>query len=310
MTWVFLVVGAQLINAFVAVADKYLVTDERRMPKPFVYAFYTSLVTAFWLVIYFFGFIPSLRDYGVPSFANVKMPTLEVVALAFFSAYTFFMAIVSLYGTLKRADTSDVMPVVGAVSAISTFGLAVLFLGEYHSPDFIWGIALLAIGTFLVSHLRFTNNIALAAIHSGLFFALHYIAMKGMFIATSFDDAFFWSRVALVLFALSWLLVPNYLEIIRSQSKTTSRHTGLMVFGNKILAGVAAFMILKATDWGDVAAVQALDGLKFVFILIIGLVFAGFLPESVREKDRSFKTVVRKLLYVTIILIGFILLFR
>lgn len=310
MSWVFLVVGAQIINAFVAVADKYLVTDEKRMPRPFVYAFYTSIVTAFWLVIYLFGFVPSLRDYGIPSLSNIQMPTLEVVALAFFSAYTFFMALVSLYGTLKRADTSDVMPVVGAVSAISTFGLAFLFLGTYDSPDFVWGIALLAIGTFLVSHLRFTPNIALAAIHSGLFFALHYIAMKGMFIATSFDDAFFWSRIALVLFALSWLLVPNYLELIREQSRSTTKKTGLMVFSNKILAGIASFMILKATDWGDVAVVQALDGLKFVFILLIGLIFARFLPESVGEKDRSFKTIVRKLLYVSIILIGFFLLFK
>ena len=140
MSWVFLVVGAQIINAFVAVADKYLVTDEKRMPRPFVYAFYTSLVTGFWLVIYLVGFVPSLREYGIPSLLNVRMPTLEVVALAFFSAYTFFMALVSLYGTLKRADTSDVMPVVGAVSAIGTFGLSLLFLGAHSSPDFIWGI--------------------------------------------------------------------------------------------------------------------------------------------------------------------------
>lgn len=110
MSWVILAAGAQLINAFVAIGDKYLVTDEKRMPKPFVYAFYTCLVTAFWLVIYLFGFIPGLASYGVPQFANVKTPTLDVVALSFFSAYTFFMALVSLYGTLKRADTSDVMP--------------------------------------------------------------------------------------------------------------------------------------------------------------------------------------------------------
>jgi uncharacterized membrane protein len=310
MSWILLVVGAQLINAVVAIGDKYLVTDEKRLPKPFVYAYYTSLVTAFWLLIYFLGFVPFFQQYGVPSFYNIKLPTLEVVALAFFSAYTFFMALVSLYGTLKRADTSDVMPVIGSVSAISTFGLSFLFLGTYHSPDFIWGIALLAIGTFLVSHLRFTSNIALAAVHSGLFFALHYIAMKGMFIATNFDDAFFWSRIALVLFALSWLLVPNYLTLIKEQNKKTSRHTGFMVFGNKILAGIASFMILKATDWGDVAVVQALDGLKFVFILLIGLLLSRFLPDSVGERDRSFKTVARKFLYVIVILIGFVFLFK
>lgn len=310
MSWLLLAAAAQLINAVVAIGDKYLVTDEKRMPKPFVYAFYTSLLTAFWLLIYFLGFIPGLSELGAPSFSNIQMPTLEVLALSFFSAYTFFMALVSLYGTLKRADTSDVMPVVGAVSAVGTFGLSYLFLDTHFSPDFIWGVLLLAVGTLLVSHLRFSSNIALAAIHSGLFFALHYIAMKGMFIATNFDDAFFWSRVALVVFALSWLLVPNYLELIWDQNKATTRKTGFMVFGNKILAGVAAFMILKATDMGDVAVVQASDGLKFVFILLIGFIFARFLPKAARETDRSLRTIIRKFLYVAIICIGFVILFR
>lgn len=310
MSWILLATGAQLINAIVAIGDKYIVTDQKRMPKPFVYAFYTCLVTAFWLLIYPLGFIPQLAELGVPQFGNVRLPTLEVVGLSFFSAYTFFLAIVSLYGTLKRADTSDVMPVVGAVSAVTTFGLSYMFLSGQHSPNFIWGILLLATGTFLVSHLRWTTNVALAAVHSGLFFALHYIAMKGLFLATNFDDGFFWSRVALVLFALSWLLVPNYLEVIKQQGKKTSRHTSLMVFGNKILAGVAAFMLLKATDWGDVAAVQALDGLKFVFILFITVLLSHWLPKAAREKDRSWRTVVRKVLYVFVICIGFILLFQ
>src|SRR5690606_33198694 len=135
-------------------------------------------------------------------------------------------ALVSLYGTLKRSDTSDVMPVVGAVSAIGTFGLSFLFLEAHYSQDFLWGILVLAIGTFLVSHLRFSGSIALAAVHSGLFFALHYIAMKGLFIVTNFDDAFFWSRVALVAFTLSWLLIPNYLDLISEQSRATTKKTG------------------------------------------------------------------------------------
>lgn len=310
MSWVLLAAGAQLLNAVVAVSDKYLVTDEKRLPRPFVYAFYSCLVTAFWLAIYFIGFIPGLDSVGAPKLSNVTIPTLEVVALSFFSAYTFFIALVSLYGTLKRADTSDVMPVVGAVSAISTFGLSFLFLGGHSSPDFLWGILVLAIGTFLVSHLRFSGNIAIAAIHSGIFFALHYIAMKGLFIVTDFDNGFFWSRVALVLFTLSWLLVPNYLELIKSQNKVTTKRTSALVLVNKILAGVAGFMILKATDMGDVAVVQALDGLKFVFILVISIFLSRFLPDSAGEKDNSYKTIIRKLMYVTIICIGFVLLFK
>lgn len=309
MSWIILTAIAQFINAVVAITDKYIVTDEKRMPRPFVYAFYTCIVTAFWLLIYPLGFIPYFAEMGTPQFGNIKMPTLEVVALSFLSAYTFFMAIVSLYGSLKRADTSDVMPVVGAVSAIGTFGLSYFFLSAQHSPNFIWGMLLLATGTFLVSHLRFSTNIALAAIHSGLFFALHYISMKGLFNTTSFDDGFFWSRIALVLFALSWLLIPNYLDLIKSQNRKTSSRTGLLVLGNKILAGVASFMILKATDIGDVAVVQALDGLKFVFILFISILIGHWLPPSVGEKDRSILTILRKFVYVLVICLGFVLLF-
>lgn len=309
MSWIILATVAQFINAVVAVGDKYLVTDEKRMPRPFVYAYYTCLATAFWLLIYPIGLIPFFRDIGAPSLMNVQLPTLEVVALSFFSAYTFFMAIVSLYGSLKRAETSDVMPVVGAVSAIVSFGLSYLFLDASYSANFIWGVVLLATGTFAVSSLRFPANVALASIHSGLFFALHYIAMKGIFITTNFDDGFFWSRIALVLFAMSWLLVPNYLDLIREQRKKTSRNTGLMVFGNKLLAGVAAFMLLKATDWGDVAIVQALDGIKFVFILFITVLLANWLPRAVRENHHNWKTVIQKLIYVIIIGIGYAVLF-
>lgn len=309
MSWVLLVLGAQFINAFVAIADKYLVTDDRRMPRPLVYAYYTSLVTAFWLIAYFVGFIPGMSNLGVPQFSNIRIPDLEVVALSFFSAYTFFIALVSLYGSLKRSDTSDVMPVVGAVSAIASFGLSYLFLDANHSQNVIWGILLLATGTFLVSQTRFSRNLSLASIHSGLFFALHYIAMKGLFTVTNFDDGFFWSRIALVLFALSLLLVPNYLEIISAQKKKTSTKTSIMVFFNKFLAGIAAFMILKATDLGDVAVVQALDGVKFVIILLISVLFARFLPESVGEKNMDPKTMVLKFAYVSIICLGFAMLF-
>lgn len=309
MTWIFLATGAQLLNAIVAIIDKYLVTDEKALPRPFVYAFYTCIVTGFWLIIYFVGLIPGLSNLGVPHFQNVQTPTIQVVGMSFLAAYTFFMALVSLYDALRRADASDVMPVIGAVSAVSTFGMSFLFLDTRLSPTFIWGILLLAAGTMLVSQLRFTKHIAILTIHSGIFFALHYIAMKGLFQETSFDDGFFWSRVCFVLFALSLLMVPAYYEKIRVQTDVTSRKTGLLVFGNKIMAGVAAFMLLKATDWGDVAVVQALDGLKFVFILLISIFLGRFIPESAGENEHDWKTIARKFAYVAIISIGFIILF-
>ncbi|MEX0917729.1 MAG: hypothetical protein WDZ93_01080 [Candidatus Paceibacterota bacterium] len=309
MNWIFLAAGAQFLNAIVAILDKFIVSDERMLPRPFVYAFYSCLVTSTWGVVYFFGYIPFLAGLGAPQFANVQTPTIQVVGMSFLAAYTFFMAIVSMYDGLKRADASDVMPVIGAVSAIATFMMAYVFLDVRLTENFIWGIALLATGTFLVSQIRFTRQLVLNTFHSGLFFALHYIAMKGLFQETSFDDGFFWSRVGFVLFALSLLLVPVYFQKIKEQTKVTSKKAGAFVLMTKVVAGVAAFLLLKATDWGDVAVVQALDGLKFVFILLIGIFVGKYLPVSAGEKEVQTKTFVRKVLYVAIISIGFIILF-
>ncbi len=310
MTWLLLATAGQFINAIVALMDKYIVSDDAALPRPFVYAFYSCLVTSFWIVIYFIGFIPGLSDIGVPSFANVQSPTIQVVGMSFLAAYTFFMALVSMYDGLKSADASDVMPVVGAVAAISSFGMSYMFLGTTLTPNFIWGIVLLAVGTLLVSQMRFTHSLVLHTIHSGLFFSLHYITMKGLFLETSFDDGFFWSRIGFIVFALSLLLVPTYYEKITEQTKKTTKKGGMLVLAAKLLAGVAAFMLLKATDLGDVTVVQALDGLKYVFIILMGIVFGRFIPKAAGENSNDAKTIVRKVLYVAIISIGFIILFR
>ncbi len=309
MAWILLATAGQFLNAIVAILDKYIVTDEKALPRPFVYAFYSCLVTGGWIAVYAVGFIPGLASIGFPQLSNVAVPTIQVVGMSFLAAYTFFMALVSMYDGLKHSDASDVIPVIGAVSAISTFGMSYLFLDAQLTHNFIAGILILAFGTMLVSQMRFSGSVALHAVHAGLFFALHFIAMKGLFQETSFDDGFFWSRVAFVLFALSLLLVPAYLEKIRAQTKTTSKKTGVIVLATKILAGVAAFMLLKATDWGDVAVVQALDGLKFVFIILLSLVIGRLIPESAGENEFDFQTIMRKVAYVAIISLGFLVLF-
>lgn len=311
MNWILLATLGQFLNAVVAILDKFIVSDERGLPRPFVYAFYSCLVTGFWVVIFFIAYIPGLHALGIPSFSDVHQPTIQVVGMAFLAAYTFFMALVSMYEALRHKDASDVMPAIGAVAAISSFGMSYAFLNIPLAPHFVYGVLLLTLGTFLLSHVRFgaDRNILLHLFHSGLFFALHYIAMKGLFLQTSFADGFFWSRIGFVLFALSLLLVPVYFDKIVEQTKTTTKKAGLLVLFTKVLAGVSAFMLLKATDLGDVTVVQALDGLKFVFIILLGLVVGRFTPHTAGENEFDFKTLIRKALYIAIISLGFVILF-
>ena len=311
MHWIILAVVAQFLNAFVALVDKRIVSDEKILPKPFVYAFYTCLISGVWIVVYFISLLPLPFDgLHLPRLDNVVTPTLEVVALSFLAAYTFFTALVSMFIALKVADASDVVPVVGATSAIASFGLGYFFLHTPITHNFALGITLLSIGTFLVSHFHFNVKVALTALHAGIFFAFHYVSLKGLFMVTSFDNGFFWSRIAFMFYAISLLMVPSFYEKIREQTKATTKHAGFLIFSNKILAGVSTILILKATDLGDVAVVQALGGLQFIFILLLGVIFTVS-PHKLRVGEVYRKeTILQKALFVAVITFGFLVLFR
>ena len=309
MSWILLATAGQFLNAIVAIFDKYIVSDENVLPRPFVYAFYSCLATGAWVLIFFIGLVPGLGSLGVPSFASVERPSLEVVALSFLAAYTFFFALVSMFNALKRADASSTMPIIGSVSALSSFGLSYLFLDAQLNDNFVIGIVLLSVGTMLVAQTLPKIAVTLHVFHSGLFFALHYITMKGLFDLTGFENGFFWSRIGFVLFTLSLLLVPAYLDKVKKETKSTSKKAGGIVLLAKVFAGVAAFMLLKATDLGDVSVVQALNGLQYVFILLITILFAHWLPESATDRDMRPQVFFRKMLYVVVILVGFFILF-
>ena len=309
MLWILLATAGQFLNAIVALFDKYIVSDEKVLPRPFVYAFYSCLVTGGWVVVFFLGWVPGLSELGIPSLENVEKPTIQVVSMAILAAYTFFIALVSMYDALRRADASTALPIIGAVSAVSTFGLSHLFLETTLDDNFAIGVVLLSVGTLLVAQTLPRVDTVVQVFHSGLFFALHYITMKGLFMETSFDDGFFWSRIGFVFFTLSLLLVPAYLGKVRAVTRQTTKKTGVIVLSAKVFAGVAAFLLLKATDLGDASVVQALGGLQYVFILLIGFLFAQLLPDAATDKDTRPQTAFRRMLYVVVILLGYLVLF-
>ncbi len=312
MNWIFLAVAAQFLSAIVALIDKRIVSDEKLLPRPFVYAFYTCIISGVWIVVYFISLLPlpSFIDANIPSLSGVMKPTLEVVSLALLSAYAFFLALVSMFTAFQKADASDVVPVVGATSAVASFGLGYFFLDTTLSSNFVWGILLLAAGTYLVSHFHFGIKTAFASVHAGIFFALHYITLKGLFLTTSFDDGFFWSRIAFVFFGLSLLLIPSYFDKIKTQTKSTTKQTGVLILSNKVIAGISTILILKATDLGDVAVVQALGGLQFVFILLLGIFFSIRAPKTHIAKEFHRESILRKAIFVAVITVGFLILFK
>ena len=118
-TWIILVGIAQFFSALVVLGDKFLVSDHQ-LKSPSAYAFYVSILSA---VVLF------LIPFGV-----IHIPSGTVIALSLIVAISYILSIMGLYTSLRVASASEVMPIVGGVSAISTFLIKHYFLFHiFHS---------------------------------------------------------------------------------------------------------------------------------------------------------------------------------
>ena len=293
--WLGLVVLAQMLNAASVLIDKYVLSSAKGVGRaPIAYAFYISLLSGFVLVLVPFGLVSS--------------PSLPVLILSALTALAYITSIVFLYSAIKTTPPSDVVPVVGAVSAITTFGFAYIFLRQDLPDTFGLAFAFLVFGTFLISHFRFTKHSFVRVLAAGVLFGVSAFLVKIIFLETDFIDGFFWSRMTNVIGALLLLLWPGTLAAVRLSTKHTTRNTKWLVLFNKGLSGLAFVLILLAIRLGSVSVVNALSGLQFVFLILFALLGARRYPSIIHGEVHSY-SLLHKSIGVTFIMFGFFALF-
>jgi uncharacterized membrane protein len=301
-----LVVFAQFLNAIIALVDKYIIST-KKVPNPSYYAFFVSILSALSVFVFLFSSINiPIPGLSIPSMGNVGIPSLAIIIISLSAGIAFFFALWSLFSALREADASDVIPVVGSTSALVALPFGHYLLGVGVSHNVFLGIFFLIVGALFLSHYRFKFRVFLITLISGFFFALHFIGLKYLFTITGFDNAFFWSRMGIVIAALV-IFLPRW-TYCKDCSRNTTRKSHAIIIGNKILAGVAGFILLKAIDLSDVALVQALGGLQFVFLFLLSMTMGRMMPREVGE-NVSGKYRVQKTVAISLLVIGFLFLF-
>lgn len=293
--WLFLAALAQLLNAATVLLDKYVLSCVNCGSRtPVAYAFYISLLSGFVLVLVPFG--------------QVSLPSIEVLLLCGLTALAYITSIVLLYSAIQTTPPSDVVPVVGAVSAITTFGFAYLFLRQDLPDTFLLAFVFLVFGTFLISHFRFTRHSFIQVFAAGVLFGTSAFLIKLIFLETTFIDGFFWSRMTNVVGAFLLLLLPGALSAVKLSASQTTQGTKWLVVGNKALSGLAFVLTLLAIQLGSVSVVNALSGLQFVFLLSFAILGAKHFPKIIQGEVHSY-SLLHKSIGVTFIVIGFATLF-
>ena len=294
MFWIYLIIIAQLLNAIVTLADKHFVTSTL-IGKPVVYAFYIGALS---------GAAVLLLPFGV-----VLAPTMTVLWLSLMAGISYAFSLLFLYKSLKLSDASDVAPAFGAVSAVATFSFSFVFLGGSLSGNFLYGFALLVIGTFITSYFHLTKKATLFLIVAGVLFSFSTIFLKELFNQTAFWNGFFWSRLANVLGVVILFLWPSNARAILKNIKTSSMSTKTAVIANKIIAGFAFLLILYAIKLGDVSIINALAGVQFAFLLLFSVLLTKRFPRYFYESVGHYHAILRKLIAAVLITAGLALLF-
>ena len=86
------------------------------------------------------------------------------------------------------------------------------------------------------------------------------------------------------------------------------KKAGLWIVGNKTLAGVAGILILAAINIGDIALINALNGVQFVFLILFTAILGRRTPKEIGE-EVSHKELFQKFIAIVLIVIGFFILF-
>lgn len=306
MSWLSFTIVAQLLNSIVALLDKYLVTS-KKITTPILYVFYTGVLSVLGILLYLPSFISS---YGFwPKFSNIAALTPWVFLIIVSASLSQLIALWAMFSALKKNDASDVVPVIGSFAAVFALIFGYLFTDVILPAHFVVGFILLVSGTVLISRFRFSIKTFVLTLIGGLGFASYSLLLKEALRLTSFDTGFFWYTLMMAALALLLLFLPKLRNVFRTQRKEKHiKSTGLLLLLNKVIAGVAGILLIKAIEIGEVSLVQALGGLQFIFLFIFAVLLGPLTPidfgENVKRKD-----VYHKLVAISIIFIGFVLLF-
>ncbi len=295
--WLFITIGAYFINAGVYVADKFLLS--KKIHSSIAYAFYVGVWSIFNVsLLYFWPWTPTLQEL-----------TLDLLA-----GFLFLVTLVFWYKALHQSEASRVVPVVGALVPIFSFILSFVFLDEVLSRQQLLAFIILICGGVLISikHTKVyvfqkvitrfrevigdifgkvpsgvqpTGRILVNSVTAAVFFAAYYVLMKYIYMYQPFVGSFVYSRLGSFAGVILMLFVPEWRRVIFSQQRGAKTPKNLFYFlVIRLLAAAAFIMINYAISLGNVAMVNALQGVQYLFLFVIIVLISNKFPKMLNEQ--------------------------
>ena len=298
MSWLLIVIIAYFLNALAAVIDKYLIS--KRLPQPVVYTFFISILGILAIFLIPFGF---------------QIPSSFIILLSFIAGLSFTFALFHLFSALKFEETTKITPFIGGLQPIFIFILSFIFLKEKLVSTQLTAFIFLVIGTILITFnfqpRKFLKKRRLPAVLiSSFLFALSYFLTKVVYQNHPFISSFIWIRFGSFLGALCFLIPKNIrqklISAIRPRAARRKETSFMFIFG-QICGALGFFLINYAIKLSSVSLINALQGLQYIFLLIMVIILSKRFPQVLEEK-LTFKILRQKILAIIFISLGLVFL--
>jgi len=313
MFWIIIAIIAYFIQAIVSATDKIILT--KSLPNPISYAFWVGIFSVFNIFFLWISW-----DY----------PGIRWLLLDFLVGGVWLIATLSLYKMIKEHETSRVATITGAFIPIFTLILSYIFLNEGYTIKQLLAFAFLLLGSVLLSFKKsrlykikeffkrmhsiifkeediLTRQLFFGSVVTAVFFAVYFIITKYVFSNQPFLSAYAWTRIGAVGAALCLLFFPGNWKLIFEKPKSSKKTAAGLFLTNKILGGISFILINLAISLGTVAIINAMQGIQFVFLLIIVVLLSVKYPKILKEEITK-ETLAQKISGIVLVGVGLFIL--
>lgn len=293
MFWLLVTILSYFFLAIVVLFDRYFLVGS--IPDPKIYTFYIGIL---WLL---------LSSLFIPF--GISFPEGNIILLGLGIGLVRVFAILFLAKSIAESEVSRAIPAIGGLLPIFTFFLFFLYFpkGEILNFSQIIAFALLVFGSVLISLKKFSREFFTFetlknSLLTAFLFALVFFLSKILFSKISFLDGFFLMLLGGGLGAISFLISSEVRKNIFVK-KFGKKISGLFLLGQAFggLGVLSQYYAVFLAEPGQVPLINALDGIRYVFLLFFVFLLSLWKPHLLKEEMKG-TTLVQKI--IAILLIG------
>lgn len=294
--WLTIIILAYFILAIVFLVDKYLLIGA--IPNPKVYVFYVGIL--------------GLLALALAPFVGFYVPEKSQIILSLLAGSVFIFGLFWFYKALQIFEASRVVPAVGGLTPLFTFGLIYVSSGGKEIPSYreIIAFVLLVLGSILINF-RKEKMINLRSfglsLFAAFFMSLAFVLTKYVYLAQPFWNGFIWRSIGGSLMAFIFFIIfPEIRKEIFKKREKVDKKSSFVFLANQAAGGGAAILqnfAIFLTPLVYIPIIHALNGIQYVFLFVFSVFLSLKLPQIMKE-EISKEIIFQKVSAIVLISLG------